>query len=218
MRAHLPISTWSVPPSKSHPRSPGAFHAFGELAQRRPTTSRRQRARRASCRGSREEGVLPCGLPRGSAVREPHCGSSPVLDESRCDCIRMLERQLVMIEEHLDHQGDPLGRQPVHRRQNPRGLREHEMRDPSALLDECFGTTHLSRVIARDETHDTVGVNGARVALRRDGALPPRSASASVARAVPRETAPGARPRTNIAPTAGPRRSPPFVPPQHRAR
>ena len=68
---------------------------------------------------------------------------------------------MLMVEEHVDRRGDVTRVAPVHRRQNPGGFGEHEMRHPGSAFDKALSSCDLLGVVSRHKTNQHVRVNGA---------------------------------------------------------
>ena len=80
---------------------------------------------------------------------------------NRCgDRIRVLQGQVLMVEEHVNRGGDFARVALEHRRQNPRGFGEHEMRHPGPAFDKSLSRCDLLGVVSRDQTNQYVRVNG----------------------------------------------------------
>ena len=80
--------------------------------------------------------------------------------EGGLDGVCILQRQLLVIHEHLDRVGDRFRASLVDGRQHPRGFRERQVRYPRAAGDERFGGRKLTRVVAREQPDQHIGVNG----------------------------------------------------------
>lgn len=76
------------------------------------------------------------------------------------NCVRILDCQVLVVEEHLDGRCDLLRTAIVDRREDPRGFGEHEVRDPGSSLDERLRRRHLPGLVSRDEPDEDVRVNG----------------------------------------------------------
>jgi hypothetical protein len=65
-----------------------------------------------------------------------------------------------VVEEHIDGAGDRCGLAVEAGGKNPRGFGKHEMRNPCSVGNEVLRQRDLLRVVAGDEAHEDVGVNG----------------------------------------------------------
>src|SRR5712692_8229892 len=74
---------------------------------------------------------------------------------------RVLQREISVVEEHLDCGSNGGRAKVVPRCQHPHGLGKHEMRNPSPLGYESLCCRRLLGVIPCREPHQNVGVNGA---------------------------------------------------------
>ena len=79
--------------------------------------------------------------------------------------VGVLQRQIVVAEQHLDGGGDLRRVEIVDRRQHPGGLGQHEVRHPGSLRDERLRGCDLPRVVACDEADENIGVNGSHAVL-----------------------------------------------------
>ena len=93
----------------------------------------------------------------GKANRRP----PPKLRDRHGNRFWFLQRQLVVVQEHLDRGCDRFGTTVVDRRKYPRGFGKREMRDPCAVGDKSLGSGDLLRIISSDQPDQDVRVNGA---------------------------------------------------------
>ena len=102
-------------------------------------------------------------LPRDfqdEAVRKTQCRSLAKVFYRSNDGIRVLECQMLVVEQHVDRRCDFCWATLVHGRQNPRGFGEHEMRHPGTALDEALSRCDLLDVVACDQANHDIRVNG----------------------------------------------------------
>jgi len=92
--------------------------------------------------------------------------------ESGRDDLGVLQRQVFMIEQHVDGRTDLRRRPLVHGVENPDSLRQDEVRNPRALGDELLGRERLIGVVARNEPHEHISVNCAHGAYGRTCGFP----------------------------------------------
>ena len=97
---------------------------------------------------------------QNQAVQKAQCGPSAKAGHSSSHGFRILKRQMLVIEEHLDGRGDFLWTTIVDRGQDPRRFGEDEMPYPGPACHEGLGHRHLLRVIPRDQPDQNVRVNG----------------------------------------------------------
>ena len=98
------------------------------------------------------------------AIRKANGRSPPKLPNCRRNRIRILDRQMLMTQQHLNRQGDRLGATIVDGRQYPRCFGQGQVRHPSPLGDKILCGRHLLRVISCDQANEDVGVNGSHAA------------------------------------------------------
>jgi hypothetical protein len=98
------------------------------------------------------------------AVGEADCRTTTKLIDGGADGFRVLQRQLLMIQEHLDCRGNSLRTAIVDGGEHPRGFGEREMRHPGAGGDEGLGCRNLFDIVSGYEPNQHIGVNGSHVA------------------------------------------------------
>ncbi len=109
---------------------------------------------------------LPADLDH-EAIREADGRSPPKLRNRRSDDVRVLHRQMLVTQEHLDRRRDRLGAAVVDRCQHPRRFSQGQVWHPGPCRDERLGGRHLLGVIASDEPDQHVRVDGGMALLRR---------------------------------------------------
>lgn len=78
--------------------------------------------------------------------------------------VGVLDGQVLVMQQHLDRRMNLRRAQLVDGLENPRRFGENQMRDPSTTGDEVLRRLGLLRVIARDEPHQHIRINGAHTA------------------------------------------------------
>ena len=102
-------------------------------------------------------------LPRyfhHQTVREADGRTTPKLLNSRADGLRILQRQLSVIQKHLDRDRKSLRTPIVDGGQNPSSFGECEMRHPGPAGDKSLRRSQLPGIVSGDESDQHVGVNG----------------------------------------------------------
>ena len=94
------------------------------------------------------------------AIRKPQCWSPAKVFERRSNDLRVLQCQVLMVEEQLDRLRDCCRIALVHSAQDPHGFGKHEMRDPRPAFDKKLRRRDLLGVVSRDQTGQDVRVNG----------------------------------------------------------
>jgi hypothetical protein len=123
-------------------------------------------------RSERSVARLPGDLHH-EAIRETDGGTASELLDGRKDCVFVLHRQVLVVEEHFDRGRNSFGLPTVNGSKHPSRLRKREVRHPRALGGKGLSRSDLLRIIARDEPDEDVRVNGAHDAsLRLVGCLP----------------------------------------------
>ena len=88
----------------------------------------------------------------------------PAWAEVDLECIshnvRVLDRQVFVTQKHLDASRDRVRVAIVDGREHPRSLGDGEMRHPGAAGDEGLSGFQLFRIIASQQAHEDIGVNG----------------------------------------------------------
>lgn len=80
--------------------------------------------------------------------------------ESALDDIGILKNQLVMLEEHFDHNFKMLSVSIVSGAEYPNGLGEDQQGNPRAVADKFLGKFGLINVISNDESYQEICVDG----------------------------------------------------------
>src|SRR6185437_307312 len=88
---------------------------------------------------------------------------SEILDR-RSYHIGVLYGQALVVEEHFGRRGDLLYRPGMHRIEHPSRFRQDQVRYPPATGYELLGCAGLFRIVAYDQTHQYLRVNGAHAA------------------------------------------------------
>src|SRR3954466_7864189 len=73
-----------------------------------------------------------------------------------------------MIQKYVDNPGDLRWVEAICSVENPKSFREHEVRDPNALLDKRARRQRLAVVLTAEDAHQNVCVSGAHVSRRDD--------------------------------------------------
>ena len=91
-------------------------------------------------------------------------GRTPaILDDRRTDGVGILQRQLVVIQEHLDRRRNGLWTAIVNGAQHPGRFHERQVRHPRSAGDKRFSRRELPCIVSGDEPDQHVGVNGPHV-------------------------------------------------------
>jgi len=93
------------------------------------------------------------------AVRKAQCRPCSKAFDGHGYRFRILKRQMLVIEEHLDGGCDLRRTTIVDRGQDPRRFGEHEMRNPGPACDESLSRCHLLGVVPCDKPDQNVRVN-----------------------------------------------------------
>ena len=102
-------------------------------------------------------------LPRHfhhQTVREADGRTTPKLRDGRADGLRILQRQLLVIQEQLDRCRNGLGAPGVHGGQDPRSFGERQVWHPGSAGDKGLGRRYLLGIVSGDEADQHVGING----------------------------------------------------------
>jgi hypothetical protein len=86
--------------------------------------------------------------------------------------VGILQCQVLVIQQHFDGSGQAGGVQFVYGCQDPGGFGKREYRYPSPLLDESVGSCGLPGIVARDQSNQNIGINGAHDAPGRSAGYP----------------------------------------------
>lgn len=109
----------------------------------------------------RPNGQMPglSGNRQREAVRKIY-GPPRVIHTQRCgDYFGVLHGQSLMIEQHVNSVCDLFTRKIKDGIEYPKGLRQHQMRYPSALANELFGCLDFLRIIPCNESNKDFGIN-----------------------------------------------------------
>jgi hypothetical protein len=79
------------------------------------------------------------------------------------DSVWILQRQVFVIQEHLNRGRNRCRLSIVDGAENPRKLGKHKMRDPGTLCDKRVGGSHLPGIVAGDEPDQYIRINRAHV-------------------------------------------------------
>jgi hypothetical protein len=82
-----------------------------------------------------------------------------ILIQGGYDDLRVLQCQVLVIQEHLNGDRNLLAGEFIYGVEYPERLGENEMRYPRALANISFGGTRLLRIITGNEPNEDVGVN-----------------------------------------------------------
>ena len=97
---------------------------------------------------------------QNQAVRETYRWPTPKTVDGRRDRVRILQRKVLVIQQHVNRCCDGGRTAIVDGCQDPRCLGEGQMRDPRPIGDERLGGCNLLRVIPSDQPDEHVRVNG----------------------------------------------------------
>ena len=97
----------------------------------------------------------------------------PVPHERRGDHIRILEGEVLMIQQHLDRRCDRGRAQLIDGGENPHRLHEHDVADPGASRDERLCRGNLPRIVTGDKANEDIRVNRAHGASSCIAGSPP---------------------------------------------
>ena len=98
------------------------------------------------------------------AIREANGRSSAKLPNCRGNRIGILDRQMLMTQQHLNRRRDGRRATIVDGRQHPRRFGQGQLRHPGPRNDKILCSSHLLCVISRDQANEDVGVNGSQAA------------------------------------------------------
>jgi 2-methylisocitrate lyase-like PEP mutase family enzyme len=137
------------------------------------------------------------------AVGKAQAPVSPVGLERGGDDLGILDRQALVVQEHVDGRRDRRRTEVVDSAQHPGRLGENQVGDPRAGGHERLRGRDLPGLVARDQADEDIRVNGAHAVSACTGASPRSSARWSSASARAWGRASGARPRRSSAPRGG---------------
>ena len=103
-------------------------------------------------------------------------------------------------EQHVERVGDVFGSAFVDRRQHPAGFGEGQQRYPRTFRDKLLCRSDLFWLVARDQAHQQIGINGAHGACECTGGCRPSSRRAYARSAASRRRARGGRLPTSADP------------------
>jgi hypothetical protein len=98
------------------------------------------------------------------AIRKTNLRPSPKLRDRRGRCVCVLERQMVVLQQHLYRRRNGIWAAIVEGREDPGGLGQRDVWHPRPLGHERFGDSDLPWMVARDQANQEVGVNGPHAA------------------------------------------------------
>ena len=99
------------------------------------------------------------------AIRKADRRPSPKMFDGSGDRIRVLQCEVLMVQQHVDGRGNGLGTAIVDGCKNPRGLDERQMWNPRSTSDERFGRRNFFRIVSRDEPDEHIGISGSHGAV-----------------------------------------------------
>lgn len=103
----------------------------------------------------------------GEAKRRPR----DKVRESGFDDVGLLDNERIVLEQHLDGACQSRCGSRIDRVEDPDGLDQDDVRNPSTLRDERFGSSSLLRVVAGQQPYKHVGVKRAHGASHARGCL-----------------------------------------------
>src|SRR4051812_22491963 len=123
-------------------------------------------------------------------IGEPEGRGGAIVFQCHGDDIGILKREMFVSQQHVDYGRQVVMLEAVHRSEHPRCFGEYQNRYPCAFCDECLRDRKLSLVIARDESHQNVRVNGAHASsacIRRCPLSARQKSEPSAAWQIPRD-------------------------------
>ena len=97
---------------------------------------------------------------QNQTIRKARCRATTKTRDGSGDHVRILQREVLMVQEHVERSGDGIRPTIVDGGQHPGRLSEGQMRDPRSIGDERFGGRNLARIIAGDQPHQHIRING----------------------------------------------------------